>query len=159
MTDNKKFIPCIYLCEDKAWSDFTKTDVISEDPAALAEAYSDAGADELIVFDLSPEGNDKLHEDSLHMLQKICKAVDVDVLGAGNVKRMEDIKKLLYAGCKKAFLNYSKEGNREILKEVSDKFGKDKIGICYSNPQDITNDIENVDNLACRHLSWQGENS
>ena len=157
MTDNKKFIPCIYLCEDKAWSDFTKTDVISEDPAALAEAYSDAGADELIVFDLSPEGNDKLHEDSLHMLQKICKAVDVDVLGAGNVKRMEDIKKLLYAGCKKAFLNYSKEGNREILKEVSDKFGKDKIGICYSNPQDITNDIENVDNLASE-LIFIGEN-
>lgn len=157
MTDNKKFIPCIYICEDKAWSDFTKTDVISEDPAALAEAYSDAGADELIVFDLSPEGNDKLHEDSLHMLQKICKAVDVDVLGAGNVKRMEDIKKLLYAGCKKAFLNYSKEGNREILKEVSDKFGKDKIGICYSNPQDITNDIENVDNLASE-LIFIGEN-
>ena len=121
MNDNKKFIPCIYLCEDKAWSDFKKSDVISKDPAALAEAYSDAGADEIIVFDLSPEGDDKLHEDSLHMLQKICKAVDVDVLGAGNVKRMEDIKKLLYAGCKKAFLNYSKEGNREILKEVDSK--------------------------------------
>ena len=148
MSNNKKFIPCIYLCEDKAWSDFRKTTVISEDPAALAEAYSDAGADEIIVFDLSPEGNDKLHEDSLHMLQKICKVVDVDVMGAGNVKRMEDIKKLLYAGCKKAFLNYSKEGNREILKEVSDKFGKDKIGICYSDTQSITDDIDNVDSLA-----------
>ena len=88
MNDNKKFIPCIYLCEDKAWSDFRKTSVISEDPAALAESYSDAGADEIVVFDLSPEGDDKLHEDSLHMLQKICKVVDVDVMGAGNVKRM-----------------------------------------------------------------------
>ena len=46
---------------------------------------------------------------------------------------MEDIKKLLYAGCTQAMLNYSKEGNIEITEEVSKKFGKDKIVASVSN--------------------------
>ena len=58
----------------------------------------------------------------------------MDVIGAGNVKRMEDIKKLLYAGCKKAVLDYEKESNIEITEEVSLKFGKDKILISYNDP-------------------------
>jgi phosphoribosyl-ATP pyrophosphohydrolase/phosphoribosyl-AMP cyclohydrolase len=71
------------------------------------------------------------------VIKDICKAVDVPVIGAGNVKRMEDIKKLLYAGCKRAALNFSKEGNADILKEVSEKFGKDKIVICYEEASSV----------------------
>ena len=61
------------------------------------------------------------------MIKKICDAAEVPVIGAGNVKRMEDVKKLIYAGCRGAVLNFKKPGNREILEEVSRKFGKEKI--------------------------------
>ncbi len=54
------------------------------------------------------------------------------------MKRMEDIKKLLYAGCAKAALNYSKESNIAITKEVSLKFGRDKIIACVMDDSDIT---------------------
>ena len=148
MNYTKKFIPCIYLFQGKAYSDFTKANVIDEDAAALASRYSDSGADEIIVFDLSTEGNDKEHEEALDNIKKICKIVDINVTGAGNVKRMEDIKKLLYAGCKKACLNFSKQGNIEILKEVSDKFGKDKICICYSSNSEIDANKDDVNSLA-----------
>ena len=57
---------------------------------------------------------------------------------------MEDIKKLLYAGCKKACLNFSKTGNIEILTEVSEKFGKDKIIACFSDPRQIDLSKEDV---------------
>jgi phosphoribosyl-ATP pyrophosphohydrolase/phosphoribosyl-AMP cyclohydrolase len=57
---------------------------------------------------------------------------------------MEDIKKLLYAGCKKACLNFSKQGNIDILQEVSEKFGKDKICICYTETDRITEYEENI---------------
>ena len=49
------------------------------------------------------------------------------------MKRMEDVKKLLYAGCAKAVLNYSKESNIEITEEVSQKFGKSKILVSYTD--------------------------
>ncbi len=135
MTDlAKRFIGCVYLKNGKAVAGFDDETVVSDDPVAYAASVSDANTDEIIVFDLSPSGDDALHEQSLDIIKDICKAVDVSVTGAGNVKRMEDIKKLLYAGCKKASLNFKKPENIEILKEVSDKFGAEKIVICYSDP-------------------------
>ncbi len=133
MNNTKKLIATIYLKDQKAVMSLTDLTVVSDEPKALAEKYSDGGADEIFVFDLSTSGDDAAHDKALDTIKDICKAVDVKVIGAGNVKRMEDIKKLLYAGCKMALLNFSKETNVDILEEVSKKFGKDKIGICFSN--------------------------
>ena len=131
----KKFVPCIYLKDEKAVKSFDCLDVINDDPVLLAEKYNDDNCDEIIVFDLSEGDNE--HEKALDVIKDICNKVDVPVIGAGNVKRMEDIKKLLYAGCKKAALNFSKHGNIDILEEVSLKFGKEKIVICYKDTDDI----------------------
>lgn len=131
----KKFVPCIYLKDEKAVKSFDCLDVINDDPVLLAEKYNDDNCDEIIVFDLSEGDNE--HEKALDVIKDICNKVDVPVIGAGNVKRMEDIKKLLYAGCKKAALNFSKQGNIDILEEVSLKFGKEKIVICYKDTDDI----------------------
>ena len=131
----KKFVPCIYLKNKNAVKSFTDTEIVCENPVEIAEKYNDDNCDELIVFDLS-EG-DAEHEEALDVIKDICNKVDVPVIGAGNVKRMEDIKKLLYAGCKKASLNFSKQGNIDILEEVSLKFGKEKIVICYKDADDV----------------------
>ncbi|MBO5209318.1 MAG: bifunctional phosphoribosyl-AMP cyclohydrolase/phosphoribosyl-ATP diphosphatase HisIE [Lachnospiraceae bacterium] len=134
----KQLIPCIYLYKGNAVKDFNDKTILDTNPVALAKYYSDNNADELIVYDLS-EG-DAEHEEALDIIKDICAEAEIPVIGAGNVHRMEDIKKLLYAGCKKAALNYSKEGNIEITAEVSKKFGKDKIVACITEPGEI---IEN----------------
>ncbi|GFI03352.1 MAG: bifunctional phosphoribosyl-AMP cyclohydrolase/phosphoribosyl-ATP diphosphatase HisIE [Lachnospiraceae bacterium] len=140
MNDYKKFIPCIYLLNEKAVAGFQDDTVISSNPAELARFYGENNADELIVFDLSTD--DVSHETALDLLKLICKEAQIPVIGAGNVKRMEDIKKLLYAGCAKAALNYSKESNIEITKEVSLKFGKDKILACIAEASEIETNEE-----------------
>ncbi|MDE5909382.1 MAG: bifunctional phosphoribosyl-AMP cyclohydrolase/phosphoribosyl-ATP diphosphatase HisIE [Lachnospiraceae bacterium] len=140
MNNYKKFIPCIYLLNEKAVAGFKDDTVISSNPAELARFYGENNADELIVFDLSTD--DASHEDALDLLKLICKEAQIPVIGAGNVKRMEDIKKLLYAGCAKAALNYSKESNVEITKEVSLKFGKDKILACIAEASEIETNEE-----------------
>ena len=146
----KKLIPCIYLLKKCAVAGFVNTSqVISTNPVELAKFYSDNGADELIVFDMSTSGNDSEHEEALDMIKAICNAVEVPVIGAGNVKRMEDIKKLIYAGCKKAALNYSKESNIEITEEVSKKFGKDKIVACVDSADAITKQKELLETYVC----------
>lgn len=132
----KKFIPCIYLYKGNAVKSFTDSTILDTNPAALAKYYSDNNADELIVYDMS-EG-DAAHEEALDIIKAICSEAEIPVIGAGNVKRMEDIKKLLYAGCKKAALNYSKQNNIEITEEVSKKFGKDKIVACVTEVSAIT---------------------
>lgn len=131
----KKFIPCIYLYKGDAVKGFSDSTIIDTNPVALAKYYSDNNADEMIVYDMSD--SDAEHEEALDIIKAICNEAEIPVIGAGNVKRMEDIKKLLYAGCRKAALNYSKPGNVEITEEVSKKFGKDKIVACVSEADAI----------------------
>lgn len=139
----KKFIPCIYLYKGDAVKGFSDSTIIDTNPVALAKFYSDNYADELIVYDMS-EG-DAAHEEALDIIKAICGEAEIPVIGAGNVKRMEDIKKLLYAGCKRAALNYSKPGNIEITAEVSKKFGKDKIAACVTEADSITRNEDLID--------------
>ncbi len=139
---NRKFVPCIYLYKSNAVKSQNDYTIIDTDPVRLATHYSENNADELIVFDMSAQAAlndsstnaDVLHEEALDLMKAICAAVEVDVIGAGNVKRMEDIKKILYTGCKKAVLDYETESNINITQEVSLKFGKDKIAVSYNNP-------------------------
>lgn len=129
----KKFVPCIYLYQEHAVRDLSDLSVVETDPVRLARLYSENNADALIVFDMSD--SDTEHERALDILKEICSVVEMDVYGAGNVKRMEDIKKLLYTGCKKAVLDYEKESNIAITQEVSLKFGKDKILVSFQDPE------------------------
>lgn len=127
----KKFVPCIYLYQEHAVKSLTDLTLVETDPVRLAKYYCENNADELIVFDMS-EG-DAEHEAALDIMKEICAVAEVDVIGAGNIKRMEDVKKILYTGCKKAILDYEKESNIAITEEVSLKFGKDKILLSYND--------------------------
>lgn len=136
----KKFIPCIYLYKGNAVKGFRDSTIIDTNPVALGKFYSDNNADELIVYDMSD--GDAEHEEALDIIKTICNEAEIPVIGAGNVKRMEDIKKLLYAGCKKAALNYSKPENVEITEEVSLKFGREKIVACVTEADTIIRNEE-----------------
>ena len=66
------------------------------DAAVLARYYSDNGADELLIFDLSDTDTD--HDLSIGVLKEICRAAEVPVKAGGRIRRLEDVKKILYAG-------------------------------------------------------------
>lgn len=141
----------MYLYKEKAVAGFTdKNTVIDKDPVTLAKFYSDNNADELLVFDLSD--SDAEHEAALDLIKKICSVVEIPVIGAGNVKRMEDIKKLIYAGCKKAALNYSKAADIEITEEVSLKFGSEKIVACIDNAQVLSEQAALLEKYVCEAI-------
>lgn len=122
----KTIIPCLYMKKGQAVTGFGQNTTFEDgDLLRLAREYGNTGADELLVFDFS--SNDTEHEEAIGWMKKIVQAAEVPVIGAGNIKRMEDVKKLIYAGCEKTVLNFSKESNVEILEEVSKKFGKERI--------------------------------
>lgn len=138
--DYKKLVPCIFLYKGNAVKNLSDITIVDTNPVALGKFYSDNSADELLIFDMSKDDNE--HEEALDIIKDICKEVEIPVIGAGNVQRMEDIKKLLYAGCKKAALNYSKKENVELTEEVSKKFGKEKIAACYDKIEEILDNKE-----------------
>ncbi|MBR1441211.1 MAG: bifunctional phosphoribosyl-AMP cyclohydrolase/phosphoribosyl-ATP diphosphatase HisIE [Lachnospiraceae bacterium] len=132
----KRLIPCIYLYQEKAVKSFTDKTPLAETPIELAKSFVDNDADGIIIFDMS--NGDEEHEKALDIMKAICGSVSIPVIGAGNVKRLEDIKKILYTGCKQAVLNFDKEENIEITKEVSERFGKEKLCLSFTKPETLT---------------------
>jgi len=139
----KKFVPCIYLYRGHAVRDLNDFTVVETDPVRLVHRYNEYNADELIVFDLSE--NDAEHEEAVDLIKEICAAAEFDVIGAGNIKRMEDVKKLLYAGCKKAVLDYEKESNIAVTEEVSLRFGREKLLLSYNDPQILAENRDQIE--------------
>ena len=144
---SKKFIPCIYLYRTNAVNGIEDRTVVDTDPVRLAKSYSAGCADGLIVFDLS-EG-DAEHEEALDILKEICAVAEMDVYGAGNIRRLEDVKKLLYAGCKKVILNYGKQANIDLTEEASLRFGQEKILAAYNEPEALKENKELAEKYAC----------
>lgn len=131
----KNFVACIYLENQKAVKSFEDKTIVSTDPVSLVEYYNDQGFDAIIIFDLSV--SDETHEEALHLIRRICEISQIPIYGAGNIHRMEDVKKLLYAGCKKAILNFGKPDSEALLEEVSLKFGSDKIAISIASADNL----------------------
>ena len=127
----KRLTPCILIDGGKAVKWFDDSLVISDDVVALAKHYCDRGADELIVFDLSTSDDD--HEEAIELMRKINRVISIPMVAGGNIRRQEDVKKYLYAGAKRAILNFSKSVSQEMLEEVSKRFGKERIGVSLND--------------------------
>lgn len=140
----KKVVSCIYLYQGKAVKNLRDKTVISEDPVELARKYSNYGADELLIFDFST--GDEEHEEALGMIKEIGRQIDIPMIGAGNIKRLEDVKKLIYAGCKKAALNFAKQANVDLTEEVSKRFGREKIAACIDDKDQLVINENTVKN-------------
>lgn len=55
------------------------------------------------------------------------------MIAGGNIRRTEDVKKFLYAGAKRAILNFSKQISIDLIKEVAERFGKERIAVSLND--------------------------
>ena len=145
-------IPSIYLFEGKVVNKDTKEVIGTGNPVEIATVYDNNGADELLVFDIS--SNDSEHEANISAMINIADSVDIPMLVGGNIKRLEDVKKYIYTGAKKAVLNV--DTDMHLLEEASSRFGSDNIALIsnYNLSEDIEKKIslvittkENIESL------------
>ncbi|MFT4105882.1 MAG: bifunctional phosphoribosyl-AMP cyclohydrolase/phosphoribosyl-ATP diphosphatase HisIE [Lacrimispora sp.] len=125
MMECKKIIAGFGIREGKAVRLDDRAAYYEKGLLELARFYGDSGADELFLLDLSESEED--HEKTIGMMKEIARLSDIPVIAGGRVKRLEDVKKYLYAGAKASFLDGSSEENVDLMKEASDRFGDDKV--------------------------------
>ncbi|MDD7024199.1 MAG: bifunctional phosphoribosyl-AMP cyclohydrolase/phosphoribosyl-ATP diphosphatase HisIE [Oscillospiraceae bacterium] len=116
--DKKKLFAMIELCADGQGS------------LEAAEYFDNNGADGLLIADRYT--TDAEHDRNIGYVREIARNVDAPLFVFGGIRRLEDVKKYLYAGAKKAVLDMDRESNRKLLKEASDRFGKEKIAVSVS---------------------------
>ena len=77
--------------------------------------------------------SDDEHEKNVNTIRNINRNIDIKVCAGGNINRLEDIKKLLFAGCLQVILNASKPSSIGLAEEASARFGKDRILLSINN--------------------------
>ncbi len=141
----KKFLPCIYLKNGSAVASEEDDSIIEADAYSLAMKFCRDLADGIIIHDLSEGMGDEAHDEALQVIRAICGDSEVPVYATGNIKRLEDVKKLIYAGCSKVILDYDKEVNILLTSAASGRFGRDKVYAAVSYPQTLTTQVESLD--------------
>ena len=131
MMSYKRLIPCIFIAGGKAVKWFDDDTVMTDDVVGLAKYYSDHGADELLVFDLSD--SDEEHDEAIDLMKRMNRMIRIPMVAGGNIRRQEDIKKILYAGAKRAMLNFSKPDNVKLIEDAAKRFGKEKIAVSLND--------------------------
>jgi len=128
--EQKNIVATLYLKNGKAvrsFDDFTEIQNVYD----LCQVYNDSGIDKIIIFDLSD--NDDEHEKNIHTIKNINRNLEIKTCAGGNINRLEDVKKLLYAGCLQVILNGSKANANTLIDEASNRFGNDRILVSVNN--------------------------
>ena len=138
--EKKKLIPSFGCRNGRAIIMDEGREYYSDDILTLASYYSDYGADGLLICDLS-EG-DEDHEKTIDTIRQVAREIDIPVIAGGRVKRLEDVKKYLYAGAKATFLNVSEPENVDLIREACNRFGSEKIYVYMPGIQYLRHHIE-----------------
>ncbi|MBQ9885819.1 MAG: bifunctional phosphoribosyl-AMP cyclohydrolase/phosphoribosyl-ATP diphosphatase HisIE [Lachnospiraceae bacterium] len=131
MSDYKKIIACFEIKDGAAVVE-KKHGSFTYDAVELAKAYDNSGIDKMMIFERSE--NDAEHERNIGIIKDITRSVDCPVLLGGNIKRLEDVKKYLYAGAKYVVYDVSCDAQAALIKEGTDRFGKDTAVVYINDP-------------------------
>lgn len=95
------------------------------DPVEVAKAYDEAGADELVILDISATLEDR--DTSLDVIRNVAKTISIPLIVGGGIQSLEDIKKVIQAGASKISINSAAVSNPELIKSASNEYGSAKI--------------------------------
>ena len=142
----KLFIPSVYVAGETAFADpdknvplesMTKGSGPQDDGTGsigimtdLAQHFENSGADGVIFYDLSDD--DISHEKFIKTLREITRCTDIDIYAGGHIKRLEDVKKYLYAGAKTAIIDKGSSDaltGADIMTEAEERFGDEKTAV------------------------------
>ena len=97
----------------------------SGDPAELAEAYNDQGADEICFLDIGATPGSR--KTIVSLVERVAEKVFIPLTVGGGVQSVEDINRLLQAGADKVAVCSAALRNPDILRQGALRFGSQCI--------------------------------
>ena len=121
-----RIIPCLDVKNGRVVKGINFVDLQDAgDPVEQAKIYSDGGADEICILDItaSNENRDTIYE----VVKETSKKCFVPLTVGGGVRNVEDINKLLNCGADKVSINTAAVQDANVVVESSKKFGSQCI--------------------------------
>lgn len=119
----KRIIPCLdvnhgRVVKGRQFKNLRDVD----DPVALGKAYSDAGADELVFYDITAT-----HENRpvfTETVKAIAREISIPFTVGGGMRTTEDFREMLLAGADKVSVNSAAVLRPELISEAAERFGR-----------------------------------
>ena len=100
-------------------------------PVDLALFYNEAGADELVFLDISK--TEAGHDLMIEVIEATAKQLFIPLTVGGGIQNLDDITQLLNHGADKISLNSSALKHPELIRQASEKFGRQCICIAIDS--------------------------
>ena len=98
---------------------------IMGDIVELAKRYNKEGADEIVIYDIAASTRDALVDKS--WIRNVADVINVPLCVAGGIKSIEDAEIVFANGAQKVSINSPALANPDLINQLSEKFGKEKI--------------------------------
>jgi cyclase len=126
--DYRRVIPCLDVKDGRLVKGVHFVDLKEiGDPADAAEAYSQAGADELVFLDITATVENR--KTLIDCVRSTVARISVPLTVGGGIRNVQDIEDLLGVGASKVSINTAAVRNPDLIAEASRRFGADKITV------------------------------
>lgn len=160
----RRIIPCLDVRDGQVVKGVRFRDhVVMGSILELALRYRDAGADELVFYDItaSPEGRSVERA----WVERVARAIDIPFCVAGGIRSVEDARQVLYAGADKISINSPALENPDLIDALSAEFGQQCIVVGIDSREvdgeyrvnQYTGDPSKSRELARRTFDWVRE--
>ena len=118
----KRIIPCLDVHGGRVVKGVNFVDLVDAgDPVAIAKAYDEAGADEIVFLDITASSDAR--ETVVDMVREVAKNVFIPFTVGGGIRTVDDFKALLREGADKISVNSAAINRPELISEAAEKFG------------------------------------
>ena len=118
----KRIIPCLDVNNGRVVKGVNFVNLQDAgDPVAVAKAYDEAGADEVVFLDITASSDNR--NTVVDMVRKVAANVFIPFTVGGGIRTVDDFKLLLREGADKISINSSAINRPELIREAALKFG------------------------------------
>lgn len=122
----KRIIPCLDVDQGRVKKGVNFVDLTDVgDPAEIAAAYEQQGADELVFLDITATVDHR--KTMVDTIESVASQVFMPLTVGGGIHSVDDMQALLKAGADKVSLNSAAVRNPELITQGAEKFGRQCI--------------------------------
>ena len=118
----KRIIPCLDVNNGRVVKGINFVNLKDAgDPVSVGEAYSKAGADELVFLDIT--ASNERRATVADMVREVAKKVFIPFTVGGGIRTVDDVRAILREGADKVAVNSAAIDRPELIAEAAEKFG------------------------------------
>ena len=123
---SKRIIPCLDVREGRTTKGIRfKNNVDIGDPVEMARFYYEAGADELVFYDIT--ASHEKRNIMIDVVRRVAEKIFIPFSVGGGIRDVDDMRSVLLAGAEKISVNSAAVKNSEIISQGAEAFGSQCI--------------------------------